>query len=109
LIQEETHSAKLISLDLIWLSATKTSFINQIRKFLFHQFLNLLDRLLETSLGRARNVEVKGRILDSFNKLQITKRGLTYSSRSHALIRVVISTRGDILKSQHEISLLKRK
>ena len=58
-----TYSTKLISLNCLWFTSTKTSLVNQVREFLLHQFLDLLDRLLKARLARARNVEVKRRVL----------------------------------------------
>jgi hypothetical protein len=43
------------------------------------------------------------------SKLSSEKGGRTYGSRGHALIGVVVSTRSDIFKSQHESSISKRK
>lgn len=63
LYRTETYSTKFISLDLLWLSAAEASFIYKIRQFLFHELVDLLNGLLEASLGRARDVEVKGRVL----------------------------------------------
>ena len=58
-----TYSTKLISLNCLWFTSTETSLINQVRQFLLHEFLDLLDRLLEASFARARNMEVKWGIL----------------------------------------------
>lgn len=60
-----SYSAKLISLHLLWLSSTKSSLVNEVGEFLLHKLLDLLYSQLKAPLRRARNVEVKGRVLQS--------------------------------------------
>lgn len=97
-----SYSAKLISLNLFWLSSTEASLINKVGEFLLHKLLDLLYSQLETPLRRARNVEVKGWVLHSSARC-FQEVNETYSSRGHALVGVVAASGSDIFKSQHSV------
>jgi hypothetical protein len=58
-----TYSAELITLYRIWFSSLEASLINKIWQFLFHKLFYLFDSLLEASLARACNMQVKWWVL----------------------------------------------
>jgi hypothetical protein len=57
------YTTELVSLNLLWLSSPEPSFINKIWQFLLHQFIDFLNGLFESGLGRARNVQIKRWVL----------------------------------------------
>lgn len=57
------YSTVFITFNLFWFPSSKTSLIDQIGKLLFHEFLNLLDGLLETVFRDTRDMEIKRRAL----------------------------------------------
>jgi len=56
----DTYATKLIPLNLFRLPPAEASLVDEIRKFLLHQFFNLLYSLFESLFALARNMEVQG-------------------------------------------------
>jgi hypothetical protein len=95
-------TAQMIALDLgLFLSrATEATLVDQIRKFLLHHLFDFLDSCLQTFLRDACDVEVKRRVLEEMSASPlILKVSSTHRSSRHALVRVVISSGSNILKS----------
>jgi len=59
-----SYAAKLIPLHLLLLSSTETTLIHELWEFLLHQLVDLVDCLLKTFFGRARDMQVERRVLD---------------------------------------------
>jgi hypothetical protein len=57
------YSSKLITLNLLLVSAAETSLVDKLGKLLLNEFVDLGDSSLEARLARARNVEVQRRFL----------------------------------------------
>ena len=57
------YSSELITLNLIWLSTSKTSLIHEIWQLLLHKLIDLLHRFLKTVFRSAGNMKVEGWIL----------------------------------------------
>lgn len=95
-------ASQMVAFDL-WLlfsRAAEAALVDQIGQLLLHHFFDLLDSLFEAFLGGARYVKVERRVLGkiSVSSLNSKSRLFTHRSGGHALVRVVISSRGDILK-----------
>ena len=63
LSKASTYSSKLVALNLIWLSASKSSLIHEIWQLLLHEFVDLLHRFLKAVFRCAGNVKIEGRVL----------------------------------------------
>lgn len=53
------YAAELVPFKLLWLSSPEPSLINQVRKLLLHELVNLRNGLLEPLLGCASDVKVE--------------------------------------------------
>jgi hypothetical protein len=98
-------TAQVIALDLgLFLSgATETTFVDQVRKFLLHHFFDFLDSCLQAFLGNAGDVEVERWVLEEMSVCPLMlKVKTTHRSSRQALVGVVISSGGNILKSVSE-------
>jgi hypothetical protein len=98
-------TAQVVALDLgLFLSrATEATFVDQIRKFLLHHLFDLLDSCLQTFLRDAGNVEVERRVLEEMSACpSMLKVKTTHRSSCQALVGVVISSGGNILRSVSE-------
>lgn len=54
----KTYASELVTLDLLLIAAAESSFVNQVRQFLLHHLLNLLDRSVQASLRGAGDMEI---------------------------------------------------
>ena len=90
------YSSKLITLNLIWLSTSKTSLVHKVWQFLLHKFVDLFHRLFKTIFRSAGNVEIEGRILSGSVNRSHHQEILTYRCSGHAFIRIIVSSGGDI-------------
>ena len=52
------YSAKFVTLKLFWFSSPESSLIDEVRKFLLHELVDLFNSFVETFLRRAGDVEV---------------------------------------------------
>ena len=57
------YSSKFITLNLIWLSTSKTSLIDKVWQLLLHKLIHLLHRFLKAVFRSASDVKIEGRIL----------------------------------------------
>jgi hypothetical protein len=95
-------ATQVVALDLryIFSWATETAFVDQIGQFLLHHLFDLLYSQFEAFLGGAGDVEVKRWVLARMSLCSIKIRIpiVTHRSGGHALIGIIVSSRGDILK-----------
>jgi len=91
-----TYSTKLIALNCFWFSPSEASLIDEVRQFLLHELLDLLDSLLETGFARARNVQVQRWVLRIISSHPTNTILRTYRRCGHAFIRIILSACCDI-------------
>ena len=60
-----TYSSEFITLNLIWLSTSKTSLIHEVWQLLLHKLIDLFYRFLKTVFRSAGDVKIEGRILSA--------------------------------------------
>ena len=61
--ETRTYPAKLISFEL-WLTAAETPFVNEVRKLLLHQLVDLRHRLVQPLFRGAGDVQVERGVLE---------------------------------------------
>lgn len=95
-----TYPAEFVTFNrLLLIPAAETAFVDKLRQLLLHHLLDLGYSLVQAFFGRACNMEIQGRVLGTRLDLKIEFLSLaTYRGRRHVLIRVVVSTRGNILR-----------
>jgi hypothetical protein len=91
-----TYSTKLIALNCFGFSSSEASLIDEVRQFLLHELLDLLDSLLETGFARARNVKVQRWVLRMISSHPTNMILRTYRCCGHAFIRIILSACCDI-------------
>lgn len=99
-----TYTAKLVSLYLFGFAPFESSFIDEVWKLFLHEIVNDFDGFVKTFLASTGYMKVEWGVLRCDERLSLSmKSTITYRSRRHVFVRVVIASGGNILwKSKRE-------